>query len=165
MINWEELIELHGRQVWRTVCRLLNNTQDAQDCYQETFLRAIQYSKKQPVKNWNALLKRIGTARALDQLRKRYRQRTNPLEEEVVDSSALSIETTMQEKELLHSLRYGLTQLSENQATTFWLCEVEQLSHPEVAEQMSAKPSQVALWLHRAKKQLRISMAEWKVEN
>ena len=164
MINWEEIIELHGQQVWGTVYRLLNDIQDAQDCYQETFLQAVKYSKRQSVDNWSALLRRIATSRALDQLRKRYRRSTDPLEEEVVDSSIITVETELQQKELLQSLRRGLTHLPENQATAFLLCEVEQLSHGEVAELMSSHPPQVALWLHRAKKQLRIVMAKWMVE-
>ena len=73
MIDWTKIVEEHGPDVWRTAYRLLSSHEDASDCYQETFLAAVEFARRQKVICWPAVLKRIVTARALDQLRRRYR--------------------------------------------------------------------------------------------
>lgn len=41
MTNIEEIVAAHADAVWRTAYRLLNNREDALDCYQQTFLDAL----------------------------------------------------------------------------------------------------------------------------
>ena len=81
MTDWESIVRQHGQLVWHTVYRLAGNDADALDCFQETFLEAVKVDRKEPVRDWAALLRHLGTARALDLLRVRYRQRrrTDPL--------------------------------------------------------------------------------------
>ena len=38
------------------------------DCIQETFLEAVRVNRREPVRNWPALLRHLATARALDLL-------------------------------------------------------------------------------------------------
>ncbi len=79
MVNWPAIVEQHGPYVWRTAFRLLSDREEASDCYQETFLKAVEYSNKQEIANWPGLLKRIATSRALDRLRRRYRRHDETL--------------------------------------------------------------------------------------
>ena len=62
-----------GAAVWRTAYRLLGNRADADECFQEAFLAALEVSRREPVRDWGALLRRLAAARALDRLRRRYR--------------------------------------------------------------------------------------------
>ena len=73
MTNWPEVVREYGPVVWRTACRLLGQEADAADCFQRTFLSAVELDAVQPVRNWAGVLKRIATTRALDQLRARHR--------------------------------------------------------------------------------------------
>jgi RNA polymerase sigma factor (sigma-70 family) len=52
-------------------------------------------------------------------------------------------------------LRQAMTELPANHAEVFWLCEVEMLSHADIARQLDATTEQISVWLHRAKKKLR----------
>jgi len=47
MIDWDELMRREGSAVWRTACRLLRNQADADECFQETFLAALELSNRQ----------------------------------------------------------------------------------------------------------------------
>src|SRR6476659_2234079 len=78
--DWEGIVERDGPAVWRTVYRLLGRTADAEDCFQETFLAALRLWARQPVAHPRAALQRLATARAVDRLRRRYREsaRTAP---------------------------------------------------------------------------------------
>ncbi len=82
MIDWDELLRREGPAVWRTAYRLVRNRADADECFQETFLGALEISKRQPVGNWPGLLHRLATSRAIDRLRKRLRRTRH---EEVAD--------------------------------------------------------------------------------
>ncbi len=69
VIDWEEIVSRHGGIVWKTAYRVLGNHADALDCHQDTFLAAVEFSRRQKVRDWPALLQHLATARAIDRLR------------------------------------------------------------------------------------------------
>src|SRR5262249_61227424 len=77
MIDWASILAEHGSRVWRTVYRLLDHHADALDCYQETFLAALQFADPQAIADWSAFLVSLATRRAMDRLRQRYRSRSH----------------------------------------------------------------------------------------
>jgi len=168
LTDWATIVEHHGPDVWRTAYRLLSDRDDANDCYQETFLQAVQYERRQQVSCWPAVLRKIATTRALDQLRRRYR---------TSDRNELSLATSepterspapdalAQLREEMEHLRQALVELPPAQAEVFWLSQVELVSHSDIAEQLDSTPEQIALWLHRAKQKLRRLLASRGVTN
>jgi RNA polymerase sigma-70 factor, ECF subfamily len=74
MTDWSKIVQEHGPLVWRTAIRLLHRAADADDCFQRTFVSAVELARSESVKTWPALLVRLATARALDQLRQRSRE-------------------------------------------------------------------------------------------
>src|SRR5690349_1429084 len=74
MPNWDAIVTNEGPAVWRILWRVLTDRADAEECSQETFLAALQVSRRQTVECWSALLCRLATARAMDRLRSRYRR-------------------------------------------------------------------------------------------
>jgi RNA polymerase sigma-70 factor (ECF subfamily) len=163
VIQWPELVEQHGPDVWRTVYRLLNNYDDASDCYQEAFLHALSYSQQRQVKCWAAMLRRIATSRAMDLLRRRYRASATNTQLSILDAEPASVgpspDVSIQLRESIDQLRGALAEIPALHAEVFWLSEVEKLSHQNIAEQLEVTPRQVALWLHRAKQKLRKLLA------
>ena len=159
MNRWSEIVEQQGPDVWRTVYRLLNNDADASDCYQETFLHAFDYAQQREVKCWPAVLRRIAASRAMDVLRRRYREAATSTQLSVLEmqpaGAGPSPDVWVQLRESMEQLRGALAELPTTHAEVFWLSEVEMLSHSDIAEQMETKTEQVALWLRRAKQKLR----------
>src|SRR5690349_16263924 len=74
MPDWQEILTRDGRAVWQAAYRVLGNRADADECFQEAFLAALEFSRRKDVRNWRALLQRVVTARAVDRLRRRRRQ-------------------------------------------------------------------------------------------
>src|SRR6266403_6184014 len=89
--DWAALIRRCGPAVWRTAVRLLSNEADAADCFQRTFVSALEVSRKEAVRNWPALLKRLVTARAIERLRQRRQDthRLTGLPREAADRKAI----------------------------------------------------------------------------
>jgi RNA polymerase sigma-70 factor (ECF subfamily) len=158
MPDWPQIVELHGRMVWQTAWRLLNHEADVADCFQRTFVSALELSRREPIANWRPLLKRLATARALDLLRQRSRRSTRqaPLAEEgTVDSKATDPLQAAQNSELLDHLRESLAELDSRQSQVFCLACLESLSYDEIAAELGVTVNHVGVLLNRAKANLR----------
>ena len=158
MTDWGLILAEHGPAVWRTVYRLLDHHADALDCYQETFLTAWQYAEQQPVAEWASFLTSVATRRALDRLRRRYRdrRRDSPFENRQEPSS--EVESPLlhaSARELMDRLREGMAELPAKQAEVFWAGCVDGLSHQQIAESMEIPAGEVRVLLHRARARLR----------
>src|SRR6478736_6162024 len=85
MTDWSQIVAEHGTLVWRTARRLLTQEADAADCFQRTFLAAVELAQRETVRHWPALLRRLATARALEQLRERMQRRARFATDVAVD--------------------------------------------------------------------------------
>ncbi len=158
MTDWDDIVARHGRVVWETAWRMLGNHADALDCYQESFLDALKVVRRETVRDWPALLRRLATARAMDLLRGRYRRagRNRPLVNELsVISPQPGPRQLAEADDLLEQLRRELAQLPDRQADVFCLVALEGLSYREVGDRLKLDTSAVGMLLSRARRRLR----------
>jgi RNA polymerase sigma-70 factor (ECF subfamily) len=143
--------------VWRTAYRLLANHADTADCFQETFLAALELSRRQPVRNVSGLLVRLATTRAIDRLRQRGRQEHRPTDggrcQEIGSGGDPHHEA--QTQELVGQLREAIGQLPAQEAKVFCLRYLNDLSYRQIARELSIGTSTVGVALYRAKARLR----------
>src|SRR5262245_31104286 len=71
MGQWQRIVADHGPVVFGIAWRALGNAADAEDVAQDVFLEAFREFRSTAVRSWPALLRRLATFRALDQLRQR----------------------------------------------------------------------------------------------
>jgi RNA polymerase sigma-70 factor (ECF subfamily) len=158
MIDWEAILRRDGAAVWRTAWRVLGTRADADDCFQETFAAALEYSRVpgHSVQHWRALLQRIATTRAIDRLRRRVGQRNREAElpEDHPSSSRLPHDD-LESAELSARLRTALARLPDGQAETFCLFHIEGWSYREIAESLAVTTDVVGMRLQRARHRLR----------
>jgi RNA polymerase sigma-70 factor (ECF subfamily) len=156
MIDWDDLMRREGAAVWRTAYRLLRNRADADECFQETFLAALEVANRQPVRNWPALLQRLASSRAIDRLRSRLRHRER---EEVADLALVSGaegEPSQQAEaaELAGALRWAIAQLPARQAEAFCLHQLADWSYQQIADECGMTANAVGVTVHRARQKL-----------
>jgi RNA polymerase sigma-70 factor (ECF subfamily) len=160
MTDWEAILQHKGPAVWRTLWRLLGNRADADDCFQETFLAALQFSRAQSVRHWSALLQRLATARAVDRLRSRYRLRnamgglTGDSDVDAATSPRPGPVELAAASELSDRLRSALARLPDQQAEIFSLHALSGWSYEEIGRQLNLSASNVGVTLHRARHRL-----------
>lgn len=168
MTDWRAILSEHGEVVWQTAYRLLGNHADASDCFQKTSLDVLEVSRREPVRDWRALVRRLATARALDLLRDRYR-RTSHCESLADPSAVASPEPGPQQQaegaELAERLRTALAQLPRRQAEVFCLRCFEEMTYPQIADRLGLDTNAVGVLLHRARKRLRELLASVKPES
>jgi RNA polymerase sigma-70 factor (ECF subfamily) len=161
--DWGRIVTDHGPAVWATALRILRHHEDAQDCYQQTFLDAFRSDSRGPATNWIALLLTIAARRAIDRLRERIAARER--RKEAVASAAFvtpfaATGDHVRQVELMDSLRAGLAGLPEKQAVAFWLRSVEDLSYAEIAAELEIDANQVGVLIHRARASLKRRFAD-----
>ena len=159
MVDWDDIIDREGPAVWRTVCRLLTHRADAEECFQETFVAALELWRRQPVRSARAVLQRLATARAVDRLRQRYR--AGARREAGGDSVGRAVDRSPSPPdraaaaELAESLRTALAELPPKQADVFCLHCLDGFSYREVADALGMSVDDVGVTLHRARAKLR----------
>jgi RNA polymerase sigma-70 factor (ECF subfamily) len=157
MIDWEGILRRDGPAVWPCACRLLGRADEAEECFQETFVAALEAFARGPVRDERALLLRLATARAMDRLRARYRRRSR---EESADWAGFADPgprppDAAEAAELSARLRAALATLPARQADAFCLHCLEGWSYQAIAEQMRISVDAVGVLLHRARAGLR----------
>src|SRR5262245_41494062 len=111
MTDWSQILELHGRIVWKTVNRFIEDDTDAADCFQETFVAAFKFSRKHQIRNRPELLKRLTTTNVVNRLRNQTLQPITPASvcdaPEIDDNASLPPEVA-EGHELFERLREAL---------------------------------------------------------
>jgi RNA polymerase sigma-70 factor (ECF subfamily) len=160
VIDWQVIIKKHGPAVWQTAYRLLGNREDAADCYQETFVSALDFCRHQRVRNFSGLLARLATTRAIDQLRRRFRRAQS--ETDFEDCSAEQSQNPSpsqhaQQKELTAMLRKSLSELPPQESQVFCLRYLNDMSYRQIAHELNINTNTAGVLLHRARAKLRKS--------
>ena len=162
MTDWDTLVAQEGPTVWRILWKLLGDRADVEDCFQETFVTAVELSRREAVTSWPAVLIRMATARGMDRLRSRYRMRRCQVVLEAAalgnaggttstdDPVALAIASELSER-----LREGLTQLPNLHSEIFILHALQGWSYREIAERMNMSETAIRTTIHRARQRLR----------
>ena len=155
-VNWRLIIEKHGPAVWQTAYRLLGNHADAADCFQETFICALEVSRRQRVRSFPALLVWLATVRAIDRLRRRFSQSKSKanLDLAAVPANNPGPAQQAQTRELAVRLRKALTQLPQRQAQAFCLRYFNDFSYRRIAKELGIKTGAAGVLLHRAREKL-----------
>ncbi len=158
MTDWSQIVQQHGPLVWRTVYRLLNNEADAADCFQRTFISALEMERTEEIRNWPGLLTRLAIARALERRRQRQRESsrlTTLPEESAIDRKGVRPGQAAEAAELSEHLRDALAELDVRQAEVFCLACLDALSYQQIAERLGITVNHVGVLLNRAKASLR----------
>jgi len=158
VLDWKVVVEKYGALVWQTSYRLLGNHPDTADCFQETFVSAMEVSRRQRVRNFPGLLVRLATTRAIDRLRQRLRR--PHCNGDTADLATLPSENPdpvqqAQQRELAARLRDAMGQLAPQEAQAFCLRYFNDMSYREIAKQLGIKTNATGVLLHRAKARLR----------
>ena len=159
---FRELVERHGRAVFRVAFRVTGRTEDAEDVVQETFLRAYRqldrFEARSNVRTW---LHRIATNCAIDLIRARPKRETaeepDTLERAAAESDAEppSPERSVLGVQIGERLKGAMALLTEMERATFTLRHFEGLSIDEIAGMLGLKTGATKHSIFRAVRKVR----------
>jgi len=159
-----ELIELHGKAIYGFCYKLSGNKADADDLYQETFLKAMEVRHKMDVsQNPKAFLISIAIQLRKNKRRKfAWRQRIAPAAgfNEAVDESRLHADNTTPEDAVLsHELRSAVQaaadRLDEKLRIPLYMYYTVEMSVSEIASALKIPSGTVKSRLYKAREAMR----------
>lgn len=158
------LVERHGQFVYNLALRTLNNSEEAEDIAQETFLRAWQslsrFRADSQIRTW---LYRITTNLCYNRLPKLRAdfEALDPTDELLPEGDTRSVETRMVSAELREDIYQAVDALPEHYRLLITLRHNEGYSYEEIAAITELPLGTVKTGLFRARRQLREALAAY----
>jgi RNA polymerase sigma-70 factor (ECF subfamily) len=157
--DFDILIELHSREIYSYLWRMLRDLQDAEDSLQETFLRAFRgFPRLREDSNYRAWFYKIATNVAYTHLKRRARHTSNITD--LTDFNAISSPIDFQQKELLETVLTAVESLPHKQRAALLLRNYQGLSFDEIGETLECSPESARANLYQALKKLRAQLTE-----
>jgi RNA polymerase sigma factor (sigma-70 family) len=155
-----ELYQLFYKQMYNASLRIVNDTQEAEDIMQESFLTAFEkldtYRGEVPIGAW---IRRIVVNRSLDALRKRKVDFETPDEIKDVPEETVEFEAELS----VEQVKECMMELPDNARTILSLYLLEGYDHEEISQIMNITNSTARSQYARARKKLQEKIKE-KVE-
>ena len=156
-----QLADQFGRMVFATAYRILGNRDEAEDAYQEVFLKLMKAKRLDipPDRSdeWGAYLRVTASRCATDLLRRRPRWESANEEqlEMLASSNGKDPRSSATQRQQAEMLRQALSVLPERDTRIFTLRHFEGMSYEGIAQLEKLSVSAVGVILHRARQRLR----------
>jgi len=167
-----DLMDRHATTVFRFLCRMLGNEDDANDLAQETFVRVFQHRARfQPDARFTTWLYTIAGNLARNHHRWRSRHPTFSLDAaydhserslgDVLPAADVSPNEAAMNVERANAVRAAVHALPEDLREAVILCEWQDLPVADAAVVLHTTPKAVEARLYRARRRLREQLARW----
>jgi RNA polymerase sigma-70 factor (ECF subfamily) len=133
--DFDELVDRHSGEIFAYMWRLLRDAHDAEDCLQETFLRAFRsYGRVRAGTNYRAWLYKIATNTARSQWKRRARHETHTIElDPDRQADEMSVADRVEQDALLAAVRRAVEALPDQQRAALIMRKYQELSYAEIA--------------------------------
>lgn len=154
IVEYNQCVTLYSDNVYRFILKNIRHEENAQDIVQSSFEKMWINREKIEFKKSKSFLFTVAYNQMIDFIRKNKR---------VIYTDEIVANTVTYQKpqnELKRILQMALNRLNETQKSLVMLKDYEGYSYSEIAEIMNLSESQVKVYLHRARIQLREFLAK-----
>ncbi len=157
--DFEELVERHSAEIFAYVWRMLRETSDAEDCLQETFLRAFRsYGRVRAGTNYRAWLYKIATNAARSQWKRRKRSEIYTIDlDPELQAGGMSVADRVEQKALLAAVARAVEALPDQQRAALIMRKYQELSYAEIAAALECTEAAARANVYQAVKKLQRS--------
>ena len=160
--NFETLVDVHSAEIFAYLWRMFRETTDAEDCLQETFLRAYRaYPQLGSEANHRAWLYKIATNTARTHLKrqKRVAERTADLDPELLHDGP-SLAEQIDRRQILAAVAHAVDALPYQQRTALIMRKYQELNYATIAAALNCSEAAARANVYQALKKLRAQFAE-----
>lgn len=155
---FETLIEMHLDEIFAYLWRLIPGDQ-AEDCLQETFLRAFRaYESTTPDSNYRAWLYKIATNVARTAHTRRQREMTEPLRNPAAPEQQTLLET-ITFREDLDLVLQAVEALPHKQRAALMMRKFQDMDYEDIGVALECSPATARAHVYQALKTLRVRLA------
>jgi RNA polymerase sigma-70 factor (ECF subfamily) len=175
---YRELLDRYQRPVFSLVYRMVRDREHAEDLAQETFVKVFNHLDSfNPKYKFSSWIFKIASNLAIDALRKKELDTVsldgsrNASTADEVDATRITVESRdenpeelLEAKELGEEIEQAIAGLRPEYRTAILLRHVEGRPYEEIAEIMEIPLGTVKTYIHRARSELRESLAHLRIE-
>ena len=157
---FDNLIERHGPEIFSYLWRQLYDNADAEDCFQDVFLRAFRaYPRLKRPANYRAWLYKIATntANTYKLKRKRTAMRTANLDPELLQDGPTTVDI-VNRRLIFTSTLEAVERLPEKQRAALLLRKYQGLAYAEIGQALGCSPDSARANVYQALKKLRAEL-------
>jgi RNA polymerase sigma-70 factor (ECF subfamily) len=161
--DFESLVNTHSAAIFAYLWRMLRDSADAEDCLQDTFLRAYRaYGRLDGHSSPQAWLYRIATNTARTRLKQRTREavRTAALDPDLVAASPNPAEQA-DRRLLLEAVAQAVEALPRQQRAALILRKYQDLSYATIASALECSEAAARANVYQAQKRIKAVMVDW----
>jgi RNA polymerase sigma-70 factor (ECF subfamily) len=164
--EFESLVHLYGGEIYAYLWRILREPQDAEDCLQESFLRAYRaYGRLPEDANCRAWLYKIATNVARTHLKRAaaVAARTSDIDpDRIADHDSAAGEA--ERREVLQAVHSAVLALPWKQRSAFLMRKYQGLGYGVIADVLDCSPESARAHVYQAMRSLRAKFSKEKNE-
>lgn len=155
LAQYQQAIEKYRQRVFSFAYYSLRGREDAEDITQDVFIRLWQHWNKVDPERMGAWLMRVAHNIVIDHVRKHKadKQRVN-MDQGVEDLVSVS-DNTLERAQFQHQLESAISGLADPYRSIIIMRDVQGMSYFEIEQTLNLSQSQVKVYLHRGRRQLR----------
>ena len=154
--DFEELVERHSAEIFSYLWRMLREAHDAEDCLQETFLRAFRsYDRVRAGTNYRAWLYKIATNTARSHWKRMKRNEITTVDlDPDLPAGGMSVADRVERKTLLAAVAQAVEELPAQQRAALIMRKYQALSYAEIAAALEGTEAAARANVYQAVKKL-----------
>lgn len=154
--NFDELVERHSGEIFAYMWRMLRDAHDAEDCLQETFLRAFRsYGRVRAETNYRAWLYKIATNTVRSQWKRRKRGEAHTADlDPDWQADEMPVADRAEQKALLAAVTRAVEALPDQQRAALIMRKYQELSYAEIAAALECSEAAARANVYQAVKKL-----------
>lgn len=159
---FEQLLEVYERRIYNIALRTMRNREDAQDMAQEAIVKIYRnLNSFQGACSFSSWIYRITVNTCLDEIRRRERRRTTPIDNlsgetmpRITDIDMLP-EQAYEAQEALEAVRVAMNRLDTDARAIIVLRDVQGFSYQEISDILECNLGTVKSRINRARSKLK----------
>ncbi|MCG8376195.1 MAG: RNA polymerase sigma factor [Chlorobiales bacterium] len=161
-LDFERLVERHSGELYRYLWRMFGDGPEAEDCLQDTFLRAYKaYGRLAEDSNVRAWLYKIATNTARTKLKQNGQKARQKAQLAVGDNGRERAgEARLEQEDLLAEVQAAVMGLPMKQRAALMMRKYQELGYEEIGEALKCSPESARANVYQALRKLRKQFAK-----
>ena len=158
--KFNKILKEHQQRIYSLALYILRDKHEAEDITQDVFTRLWNSFEQVDMEKVSTWLSAVTRNACIDKLRKR-KEFTQAEDEHQVTQTHEEPAGNLQHQQLSSWLSNAIACLKEPYGSLIMLCDVQQNSQSIAAHSLNLTSSQVKVYLHRARRELRCLLKEY----
>ncbi|MBT8147018.1 MAG: sigma-70 family RNA polymerase sigma factor [Gammaproteobacteria bacterium] len=155
LTQYQQAISQYRQRVFSFAYYSLRAREDAEDITQDVFIRLWQHWRKIDHDRMGAWLMRVAHNSVIDHVRRQKNERQRVDLPDTLEDAVSVEDTELESQEFQRHLETAISELNDPYRSILIMRDIQGLSYQEIEQTLNLSQSQVKVYLHRARRQLR----------